>query len=97
MLHCPGRVLIWPGRTTESSRKNVKRKTVCTSIDFHKSLVSSTGSGPELVANLSFTAPRSTTITPRPPNKLAPPICFQALGGCLRPTTDSDTQSTDPK
>ena len=35
--------------------------------------------GKELVANSFSEASRSTTITPRHPTKLAPPMCFLAL------------------
>ena len=61
-------------------------------LNFHNNCVS----GQELDANLSPAASRSTTNTPRHP-KLAPQICFQALFGCLRPTTDSETLRKDPK
>ena len=37
------------------------------------------------------------TITQMHHQKLASLICFQALVGCLRPTTDSETLSKDPK
>ena len=29
--------------------------------------------------------------------RLVPQMCFQALVGCLRPTTDFETLSKDPK
>ena len=31
------------------------------------------------------------------PEKFAPPVCFQALVGCLKPTTDPETLSKDHK
>ena len=48
---------------TGSSRKNDKSKVVFTGTNFHKRLVFSAVLGPELAANLSSTASRSTTIT----------------------------------
>ena len=68
-------------------QKKCQKKTVCMGIHFHKSLVFTGVLGWKLATNLSSWAPRSTTITPSHPKKLAPSTCFQALGGCLRPTT----------
>ena len=83
--------------TTGSFRTNVKNKKVCENLNFHKKLVFSAVLGQELAANLSPAASRSITITPRHPQKLAPPMCFQALVGCLRSNTDSETLSKDPR
>ena len=80
---------------TGSSRKNDKSKTVFTSLIFCKSSVFSAVLGQELAANSSSRAYRSITITWWHPQKLTPPICFQALVGCLRPTTYSETLSKE--
>ena len=71
---------------TGSSKKSVKSKMICTGINLHKSLVFSAVLGSELSTNLSSGASRPTTLTLSHLKKLGPPMCFQALGGCLRPT-----------
>ena len=79
---------------TGSSKKSVKSKMICTGINLHKSLVFSAVLGSELSTNLSSGASRPTTLTLSHLKKLGPPMCFQALGGCLRPTLrlwDSET------
>ena len=64
---------------------------------FTKKSVFSTVLGQKLAANLCLTASKSTTITPRHPYKLASLMCFLAMIGCLRPTTDFETLRKDPK
>ena len=70
---------------------------MCENLNFHTNLVFSAVLGHKLAANLPPPASRSTTITPRHPQKLAPPMCFQAQIGCLRPTTHFETLRKDPE
>ena len=78
---------------TGSFRKNGKSKTVFMSTKFHKKLIFSAF----LATNLRSWASRTAKITLWYPEKLAPPVCFQALVGCLKPTTDPETFSKDHK
>ena len=82
-------VQIWPHRHTGSSRKNDKSNLVFRGTNSNKNSVFSPVLDQELATNSSFRAPRSITITRWLPWKLTPPICFQALVCCLRPTTAS--------
>jgi len=83
--------------TTGSFRKNGKSKTVFMSTKFHKKLIFSAFFSRELATNLRSWASRTAKITLWYPEKLAPPVCFQALVGCLKPTTDPETFSKDHK
>ena len=84
-------------QTTGSFRKNGKSKTVFMSTKFHKKLIFSAFFSRELATNLRSWASRTAKITLWYPEKLAPPVCFQALVGCLKPTTDPETLSKDHK
>ena len=70
---------------------NDKSKTVFTGINFHKKWGFTGVFGSELAAILPSAASKTTTFTVRHSKKLAPPMYFQALVGCLRLTTDSET------
>ena len=63
---------------------------------FTKKLVFSAVLGQKLAAILCPTASKFTTNTPRHPQKLPSLMCFQALIGSLRPTTDFETLNKDP-
>ena len=78
-------------------QKECQKWYVCKNLNFHKKSVFSAVLGQKLATNLCPTASRSSTITPRHPQKLAPSMCFLALIGCLRPTTDFETLRKDPK
>ena len=84
-------------QTTGSFRKNGKSKTVFMSTKFHKKLIFSAFFSRELATNLRSWASRSAKITLWYPEKLAPPVSFYALVGCLKPTTDLETLSKDHK
>ena len=75
---------------------NDKSNTVFTGTNFNKILVLSAVLGQELAANLSSRASRSITITWWHPQKLEPPMCFQALVGFLRSTTASRPLTKGP-
>ena len=83
--------------TTGSFRKNGKSKTVFMGTKFHEKLIFSAFFSRELATNLRSWATRSVTITLRHPENVALPVCFQALVGCLKPTTDPETLSKDHK
>ena len=70
---------------------------MCENLNFHTNLVFSAVLGHKLAANLPPPASRSTTMTPWHPQKLVPPMCFQSLVGCLRPTTHFETLRKDPE
>ena len=82
---------------TGSFRKKGKSKTVFLGTKFHEKLIFSAFFSRELATNLRSWATRSVTITLWHPEKFAPPVCFQALVGCLKPTTDLETLSKDHK
>ena len=82
---------------TGSFRKNGKSKTVFMCTKFHEKLIFSAFFSRELATNLRSWASRTAKITLWYPEKLAPPVCFQALVGCLKPTTDPETFSKDHK
>ena len=84
-------------RNTGSFRKNGKSKTVFMSTKFHKKLIFSAFFSRELATNLRSWASRTAKITLWYPEKLAPPVCFQALEVCLKLTTDPETLSKDHK
>ena len=73
---------------TGSFRKNDKSKTLFMDTKFHEKLIFSAFFSRELATNLRSWATRSVTITLRHPENVALPVCFQALVGCLKPTTD---------
>ena len=87
----------WFSITTGSFRKNGKSKTVFVGIKFHEKLIFSAFFSRELATNLRSWATRSVTITLWHPENVAPPVWFQALVGCLKPTTDPETLSKDHK
>ena len=66
---------------TGSFRKNGKSKTVFIGIKFHEKLIFSAFFSLELATNLRSLATRSVTITLWHPEKVAPPVWFQALVG----------------
>ena len=82
---------------TGSFRKNGKSKTVFMGTKFHEKLIFSAFFSRELATNLRSWATRSVTITLWHPENVAPPVWFQALVGCLKPTTDPETLSKDHK
>ena len=84
-------------RYTGSFRKNGKSKTVFMGIKFHEKLIFSAFFSRELATNLRSWATRSVTITLWHPENVAPPVWFQALVGCLKPTTDPETLSKDQR
>ena len=88
--------LIW-FQYTGSFRKKGKSKTFFLGTKFHEKLIFSAFFSRELATNLRSWASRSAKITLWYPEKLAPPVCFQALVGCLKPTTDPETFSKDHK
>ena len=77
-----------PLSNTGSFRENGKSKKVFMGTKFHEKLIFSAFFSRELVTNLHSSAIRSVTITLWHPENAAPPVCFQALVGCLKPTTD---------
>ena len=74
---------------TGSFRKNGKSKTLFMGTKFHEKLIFSAFFSRELATNLRSWATRSVTITLWHPEKVAPPVWFQALVGWLRLTTAS--------
>ena len=82
---------------TGSFRKNGKSKTVFMGIKFQEKLIFSAFFSRELATNLRCRATSSVTITLWHPENVAPPVWFQALVGCLKPTTDPETLSKDHK
>ena len=83
--------------TTGSFRKKGKSKTFFLGTKFHEKLIFSAFFSRELATNLRPWATRSVTITLWHPENVAPPVWFQALVGCLKPTTDPETLSKDHK
>ena len=80
LSHCP---------YTGSFRKSGKSKTVFMGTKFHEKLIFSAFFSRELATNLRSWATRSVTITLWHPEKVAPPVWFQALVGWLSLTTAS--------
>ena len=74
---------------TGSFRKNGKSKTIFMGTKFHEKLIFSAFFSRELATNLCSWATRSVTITLWHPEKVAPPVWFQALVGWLRLTIAS--------
>ena len=81
---------IWCPFHTGSFRKNGKSKTVFMGTKFHEKLIFSAFFSRELATNLRSWGIRSVTITLWHPEKVAPPVWFQAQVGWLRLTTASN-------
>ena len=73
----------------------VKSKTVCTGVNFHKFLWGVLGW--EIPANSSYRTSGTITATQGHPYDQSPPKWFQALEGCLRPTTKSEAVGKEPR
>ena len=95
---CNKKKVKWQTKSrTGSFRMNGKSKTVFMGTKFHEKLIFSAFFSRELATNLRPWATRSVTITLWHPENVAPPVWFQALVGCLKPTTDPETLSKDHK